>query len=1173
MTSYTPAARRFVITLSIALLAYFVAMLAARSQPASGVSGSRPVDRVYVPYEKLKEVFGREPQGVFLPYEEFQKLWKAAQGQPAGVEEMRLPYLISVARFSGKIEDKLATLDLELTVDILEEGWVVVPLGIRNVAVAESAFKTTPPGARPPLLNPQEGSYQLLASGKGRWVLSLKLVRQLTSRPGLNLLELDIPSAAISTLDLLIPEENLKVDLNPALASTTTQVDPPAGTEGTSGKWTKLQAFLGSARRVNLSWKPRSQAASDLAAVVISRQLQDVRISEALLSRSVQFDYEIRRRGIEKILIEIPTGDRVVAVEGDNIRTWDIKDEKLLTVELFSEVKDAYALKVRTERFLKDNQVELPLEPFRVRDVLRSEGLIAISHVPRRSVEVRDLNSEIVRVDVARLPDQVRQQSGVTAYQFASDQYAAKLEIGTVEPRIMANHHWTLAITKDALLLNGNLEYTIERAGVFALTLTLPEPWEVESFGPDELVDDHEIVGEGASRAVRVTLDREIAGAQRLQVKLRANRAAADAPVNVTLPAPDKQHLALYNGLLIVQLSESLRAEVGKLTQLQPIPLQRALAAPAESQSRNPATDTGEPLTPTMAFEFRALDRAAGEMAAAELRIALKPPQVSAVGYHLVNIQPGSVEYESILNYNVRYAPVDTFFLKMPAGLADRGVAITGPEITEKPRIEALPADQAETQDSTVPATVPPAGGVPASAAGSVAWAYYKIVLQSPRTGSYKLTVRWRQALPINREGENATVELPPVLAAGRISDQNGVIAITKSPVLAIAKTESTHLIPADPSSSSDVPHEPHRKQASLAFRYTTGAPFSLSLPVTMEKEAEVFTTIANAVVIEQVLGLDGAFDGRAVCLLSANRADRLPIKMPEGAKIYSFLVNGQEVPVEAPDARTRVVRLPSEVGEVSRILLEVTYGLDRASASSLPAPEFPAAVPVQRTVWRVHVPPRTVLLGHDSRFVLRNDLPSFGEVVRSFAEGHPTAVSNFNTQGELLSFERLGSSPTLALYIMRREMFSLLVWAVIIGAGVILLWCKIYVRVFTAFGFVAGGAVLALFVPNFVAACWSVASAPIAIVIILWLLQFLFFVLPSAVDSRAAKIAVENLRREEAEKKREVPGSPEPPKVPDASFASSAESPPPAPPPSGTPAKPESSSSLEKGKDQDKKA
>ena len=72
------------------------------------------------------------------------------------------------------------------------------------------------------------------------------------------MLNFRIPSAAISTLELLIPEENMKVDVEPMLAAGT------AAAEVDGKKATRFQAFLGTSDTVKLSWKPRTQAAEEL---------------------------------------------------------------------------------------------------------------------------------------------------------------------------------------------------------------------------------------------------------------------------------------------------------------------------------------------------------------------------------------------------------------------------------------------------------------------------------------------------------------------------------------------------------------------------------------------------------------------------------------------------------------------------------------------------------------------------------------------------------------------------------------------------------------------------------------------------------------------------------------------------------------------------------------------
>ena len=53
---------------------------------------------IYIPYEKLREVFEREGRGVFLPYDRFMALWKAARdadapAMPDGRRMVKLSYV------------------------------------------------------------------------------------------------------------------------------------------------------------------------------------------------------------------------------------------------------------------------------------------------------------------------------------------------------------------------------------------------------------------------------------------------------------------------------------------------------------------------------------------------------------------------------------------------------------------------------------------------------------------------------------------------------------------------------------------------------------------------------------------------------------------------------------------------------------------------------------------------------------------------------------------------------------------------------------------------------------------------------------------------------------------------------------------------------------------------
>ena len=1004
---------------ALILLASTISLLATAACPelcrtaiADSPKTPRPPDKVYVPYEKLKGVLHGEQQGVFLPYKDFRRLWEAAQGTPAGVTEAPSDYLISTARYTGTVGPKLASLTLELTVDVLVDGWVSVPLGLGagQVAVADVSFvgkdkvqpllRVTDPQGK----GPGRRRYVLLTRGKGRKVLKIDFVRQLQTRPGLNVLDYAMPPAAISTLELLIPDQNMKVDVKPMLAATTSQVTV-AGK-----KATKLQAFLGSANAVELSWKPTTQAAAELAPVIISSQLQHIHVSEALISHEVVFTYDIRRRGVDALTIQLPGGFRVTSVDGANISKWDITPLKtpegpagqLLKVALFTPAKDTYTLTVKMERFLKESAAAIALEPVITQQVLRRTGLVAITRSPRRSVELRKIKG-LARVDTGRLPALLRGRTGAMAYRFITADYGAQMAVDTVEPRITAAHYWALCVD-DTLQLHGRLNYTIERAGIFRIKINLPEPWELVSVGPATLVDDHQLSGSGRDRQINILLTREVMGPAYLDIVARAPRAKADDPAVFHLPLPDEKDLHLYTGQLMLLLAQRLRAEVDTVDQLQPISWNQA--------SRWKSFGN---LAPAMAFQFRGIDRK--KPAGATFKIAVKPSQVSAVVHRLVNIQPGAVEDSAVIEYRVLYAPVDTFYVQVPAALDKAGIDIIGANIKEKPRIDKLPDDPA------------------ADAAANPDRAYYKVVLQSPVIGTYHLTVRSRR-----RFDQARPVVVGPILAAGKLSDQSGHIAVAKADTLAITAPTMKNLVPGDPGSAADLPWAAHRKVAALAFKYTR-PPFELSLPVVRQVEAAVITTMATAAVVEQVLDNEGRLNSRVVYLLKTSKGDRLRITLPKTARLTGIQLNGAEAPVEGTDKPNEVVvRMAPTAGQVTQVVLDIRYFMEDASAGELAVPTLPQDVAYQLTLWRLWVPRDDYVLGHDRVFTPLDQYQA-EELLQRLAVGQPAPVEfALAGQGRLLNFQRQGAPGELSVSLMGRRAFAITLWIILLAAGAAML-------------------------------------------------------------------------------------------------------------------------------------
>ncbi len=455
----------------------------------------------------------------------------------------------------------------------------------------------------------------------------------------------------------------------------------------------------------------------------------------------------------------------------------------------------------------------------------------------------------------AACPTTSARQPGATAYRFIAADYSATLDIAVVHPRITLFQRWALGVGTDALTLKGQLSYHVERSGLFQVTMDLPQAWEIVSVGPDAVVEDHQLAGTGDHRELTILLKKETLGDFTVELALRP-QSAPDAPVDFALPLPAAQDLQLYTGQLWLMLPDHLKAEVDKLDQLAAMPTGGGACWTAIDQMR-----------PAMAFEFKAVDRA--KPAGAKFKITVKPTQISATVSRLVNIEQGSLQQEAVVQYQILYAPVDTLYVQVPAALADTA-EISGENIKEKVRLTELPADQ-RPQATSSPATAP------SGPSGADAPVYYKIVLQSPVIGPYTLRVNSRQPFTPARTGQSVTVAVEPILAAGKISDQNGQIAIAKADTLAILTPTSKNLTPADPGSAADLPYEPHRRLASLAFKYDA-PPFELTLPVQSQAEAAVITTIASAAIVEQVLARDGTLNTHVTYLLTTSRGDRVTL-------------------------------------------------------------------------------------------------------------------------------------------------------------------------------------------------------------------------------------------------------------------------------------------------------
>ena len=102
----------------------------ARQQPDPSDPAAKNEQTIYVPYDKLKDVFEREGRGVFLPYEQFQKLWqeaRSANNKPSP-ELSPVDVILVSAENTATVEKEVMVVNAILQVELLRSGWQKIPL-------------------------------------------------------------------------------------------------------------------------------------------------------------------------------------------------------------------------------------------------------------------------------------------------------------------------------------------------------------------------------------------------------------------------------------------------------------------------------------------------------------------------------------------------------------------------------------------------------------------------------------------------------------------------------------------------------------------------------------------------------------------------------------------------------------------------------------------------------------------------------------------------------------------------------------------------------------------------------------------------------------------------------------------------------------------------------------
>jgi hypothetical protein len=380
------------------------APLLAQDEPsAEEINDVKPPPRertVYIPFTKLREVFEKEGRGVFLPYDQFQALWKEARDhrQTPAPQVSPIDAIITSALNEATIQKDVVQVEATLTIELIKQGWIQIPLRLSEAAIQSAtidgeAARVTPVAS---------GGYQLLIENttKESRVLELKLkyARAFTKTPGRNNVSFDAPQAPVNRWRIRIPQAGVKVNVQPMIAATETsgEAGENEGVDATTSESeTVLLAFVGAAPKVTIDWTPKTEGATGMTALTFVQAQQEMFISEGTVRTRATLQYEISRAELNELSIEVPGDQKVVNVFDPNVRKWDVSkdgDNQIISVELFEPARASQTLIIELEKY---SETGVKVEP-------TVEGITDVRVARVRALEVgRQQGTVVVSVDAA----------------------------------------------------------------------------------------------------------------------------------------------------------------------------------------------------------------------------------------------------------------------------------------------------------------------------------------------------------------------------------------------------------------------------------------------------------------------------------------------------------------------------------------------------------------------------------------------------------------------------------------------------------------------------------------------------------------------------------------------------------------------------------------------------
>jgi hypothetical protein len=396
-----------------------------------------------------------------------------AKAYPPDREPEPPPVDVTLTRvdYDLRIDGDLAAGRASLTVDVLKDGWVRVPIPagllVREAKLDGKLVSLVPGGSG-------KGSNQLsaLLSRPGRSVLLLDIAMPVVSNAGEESISLPSTASGVTRASVRLPRQGVEIKLTGGLLADKTE-------SGTESKWL---AYARGNEPLTFTWKRKTEDHRSTQALRLRGSLTELAgLGEDSTTVMAEVNIEVTQGAAKEVRIALPDKVTINQVAGAMVADWEMKDGQLAVTFLEPVEQNAKFIVTGETRSPRDGQIEIPL--LRLLNTERDTGGVAVEVLG--AGEIKEFKSDgLENADATDLAEIVssRQSTSLSAFRYrAGDAKTVRsltVNVARYTPQavLMANiaeARYNVLITNEGKLLV-QARYAVRNNQRNFLKITLP---------------------------------------------------------------------------------------------------------------------------------------------------------------------------------------------------------------------------------------------------------------------------------------------------------------------------------------------------------------------------------------------------------------------------------------------------------------------------------------------------------------------------------------------------------------------------------------------------------------------------------------------------------------------------------------------------------------------------